>query len=219
VSNYLLRAIGPGLFRLLAWSWKTRFVNRDQIESHHGNGSGPVVAFWHQQIPAAIGTHIHYPACVLISRHRDGEMIAHIAERLGYRTVRGSSSRGGAQVVREMLEGNFGEDALCFTPDGPRGPRFSVAAGMIFIAAKSRRPVVLTGFTASKFWQAKSWDKMMVPKPFARIVITYSDHLGVPEEAAGEEGDAQDRFRENVRVGMDQCEEHAQEELKRWLAE
>jgi lysophospholipid acyltransferase (LPLAT)-like uncharacterized protein len=218
VSSSLLRAIGPSLVRVLAWSWKTRFVNRDQIESHHGGGSGPVVAFWHQQIPAAIGSHFGYPACVLISQHRDGEMIAHISKRLGFHTMRGSSSQGGAQVVREMLEGNFGEDALCFTPDGPRGPCFSVAPGMVFIAAKSHRPVVLTGFAASKFWQAKSWDRMVIPKPFARIVITYSDHLGVPDEAAGEEGEAQERFRETVRVGMDQCEQQAQEELKRWMA-
>ncbi len=61
VSSSLLRAIGPSLVRVLAWSWKTRFVNRDQIESHHGGGSGPVVAFWHQQIPAAIGSHFGYP--------------------------------------------------------------------------------------------------------------------------------------------------------------
>jgi lysophospholipid acyltransferase (LPLAT)-like uncharacterized protein len=178
-----------------------------------------VVAFWHQQIPAALGSHIGYPASVLISQHRDGEMIADIAMKLKYSTVRGSSSKGGSKVVREMLEGEFGENALCFTPDGPRGPRFSVAPGLAFIAAKTRRPVVVTGFTASKFWQAKSWDQMIIPKPFARIVVTYSDHLGVPAETVGEEGEAQTEFLKAVRAGMDQCEGLAKKKMQEWLAE
>ena len=196
-----------------------RFIERDQIESKHRDGSGPVVAFWHQQIPAAIGSHIGYPASVLISQHRDGERIAHIAKHLQYSTVRGSSSKGGSKVVREMLEGSFGENALCFTPDGPRGPIYSVAPGMAFIAAKSRRPVVLTGFTSSKYWQAKSWDKMMIPKPFARVVITYSDHLGVPDEAVSEEGEVQEEFLKAIRQGMDQCEVLAKQKMQEWLAE
>ncbi len=214
-----MKAIGPTVIRLLSWSWKTRFIGRSEIEEMHAGNIGPVVSFWHQQIPAGIGTHIGYPARVLVSKHRDGEMIASISQRLKFKTVRGSSSSGGSRVVREMLEGDFGEDALCFTPDGPRGPCFSVAPGLAFIAAKSRRPVVLTGFASSKYWQANSWDKMVIPKPFARVVVTYSNHLGVPGEEVGEEGEEQEQFLRDIRTGMDQCELEAKQELQRWLEE
>ncbi|MCP4091961.1 MAG: lysophospholipid acyltransferase family protein [Planctomycetes bacterium] len=218
-SNYLTRAVGPGLFRMLAWSWKIRYVNRAEVEARGSKEFGPVISFWHQHIPAGIGAHIGYPARVVVSLHRDGEMISHIATRLGYKTVRGSTSKGGSKVVREILDGSFGLDALCFTPDGPRGPCYSVAPGVAFIAAQTRRKVVLTGFAASNYWQAKSWDRMIIPKPFSKVVVTYSDDLGVPSEEVSNAGPEQEQFRKDLRAGMDECEARAKQEIQDWLAE
>ncbi|MDP7061500.1 MAG: lysophospholipid acyltransferase family protein [Planctomycetota bacterium] len=215
-SNYLIRVLGPGLFRLLAWTWKIRYVNRDEIESRASKDAGPVISFWHQHIPAGIGTHIGYPARVVVSLHRDGEMISHIATRLGFKTVRGSTSKGGSKVVREVLDGSFGLDALCITPDGPRGPRFSVAPGVAFLAAQTKRVVVLTGFAASKYWQAKSWDRMIIPKPFSKVVVVYSDQLGAPPDAVSNAGPEQEQFLKNLRAGMDECEARAKQEIRDW---
>jgi lysophospholipid acyltransferase (LPLAT)-like uncharacterized protein len=214
LTNRLARLLGPFLFRCLARTWRVRFLNRDLREDLHAKGTPPVIGFWHQQIPAGIGTHRGYPVRVLVSLNRDGEMIADIARRLGFETIRGSSSRGASEAVREMLRLAKGPEAIAFTPDGPRGPLHSVAPGVVFLAAASRRPLLAIGFAASRFWQAKSWDKMVIPKPFAKVVVAYDCALGVPERAAAREGHEQDAVRAGLKESLDRAETMARQALE-----
>lgn len=213
LSNRLARVLGPMLFRLLAKTWRVQFLNKEIRDDLHAAGTPPVIGFWHQQIPAGIGSHRGYPVRVLVSLNRDGEMIADIAKRLGFDTIRGSSSRGASEAVREMLQIAKGPEAIAFTPDGPRGPLHSVAPGVIFLAAASRRPLLAIGFAASRSWQAKSWDKMIIPKPFAKVVVAYDCALGVPERAAAREGAAQDAMREGLKASLDHAEDLARQAL------
>lgn len=205
--------LGPILFRLLAFTWRVKIVNQDLLDQHHTEESAPVFAFWHQQIPAAIGSHRGYPVRVMVSKNRDGQMIADLAARLGYKTIRGSSSRGASQALREMLEVAKGSEALGFTPDGPRGPLHSVAPGVVYVAAMSGRVLMTAGFAASRAWHAKSWDRMMIPKPFSRLVIAYDASLGILDPAASREGAEQTEALEGVKESLYRAEEKAKEAL------
>jgi hypothetical protein len=120
-------------------------------------------------------------AVIMISRHRDGELIAQAIERVGFRTVRGSSTRGGGAASLDFLR-NHRDRPWVVTPDGPKGPRGSVKEGLIRLAAESRRviqPMVGAAAPAKRF---ASWDRFTLPLPFARVVVHFAAPLAVPPD-------------------------------------
>jgi lysophospholipid acyltransferase (LPLAT)-like uncharacterized protein len=195
--------LGPTVIRLLIKSWKIKVVDREILEQAHVDGNGPIIAFWHQQILTSVGTHIGFPVDVLMSHHRDGALTAHIAGKLGYGIIRGSSSSGGSVALRQMVRAAQESSAVGITPDGPRGPAFQLAPGVFFLTAMLQRPLVATGYAASSYWQAKSWDTMIVPKPFATVVVAYTGLSQVPPRAAAKEGPARDALHDEVMAAMD----------------
>ncbi|MFQ5749486.1 MAG: lysophospholipid acyltransferase family protein, partial [Planctomycetota bacterium] len=165
--------VGPWILRLLAATWRVRRF-REEVWTPDAEGGLPIFAIWHETIPANAVVHRNHGLTALISRHRDGEMISRIIEKLGYRTARGSTTKGGAGALREMLRMAKGPGGFVFTPDGPRGPRRSVAPGTLFFAGVTGRPLVATILVAAPAWHTSSWDRMMIPKPFARVVVLYA---------------------------------------------
>lgn len=115
----------------------------------------------------------------MISHNKDGEIISKLVSNFKIGSVRGSSSKGAAKVlieaIRELKSGND----IAITPDGPRGPRYSVADGVIALAQKSDAKVVCFNSIATKYWQFKSWDKFVLPKPFGRIDFYISEPFDV----------------------------------------
>ncbi|MCH2101927.1 MAG: DUF374 domain-containing protein [Planctomycetes bacterium] len=160
---WLAGALGPWLLRTLGRSWRVRRVGQKYFDVTGPEGQRPVFVMWHQNAPSGSAVHRGEPLVVLASTHRDGEIIARTTRNLGYRTLRGSTSRGGARVLRELLTQADPAWGLVLTPDGPRGPRHSVAPGAIYIAAMSGRPVVATGLAAQRQWKLNSWDRMRFP--------------------------------------------------------
>jgi hypothetical protein len=112
---------------------------------------------------------------ILISTHADGEIITRVALSLGNRAVRGSSSRGGARALLELAAQLQSGSDVAVTPDGPRGPRRVFAAGAVVAAMRARAPIVALGATVDRFWRLRSWDRLVIPKPFARITVRYSE--------------------------------------------
>jgi lysophospholipid acyltransferase (LPLAT)-like uncharacterized protein len=105
----------------------------------------------------------------LISASRDGDLLADAIQRFDYDVVRGSSSRLGASAVRQLTEFlNSGRDVV-ITPDGPRGPAYELGPGIIFLAQKSGAAVLPMNIEYSSCWRVKSWDRFIVPRPFAKI--------------------------------------------------
>jgi hypothetical protein len=149
-----------------------------------------VFALWHGDLLPLLYLHRNEGVTVLVSEHRDGELIARIAESLGFRTVRGSTSRGAARalvgMVRELKEGHD----VAVTPDGPRGPARSFAPGALIAAQRADAPVIAVGLSAKTSWRLSSWDGFLIPKPFARVRVAYSDPVrlkaGSPRAAAEE---------------------------------
>jgi lysophospholipid acyltransferase (LPLAT)-like uncharacterized protein len=130
----------------------------------------------------------------LISRHSDGEVIARIVEGLGYHTVRGSTTRGGVRALLETAQFLEQGVTLAFTPDGPRGPRHVFAPGALIVAQRTGRPIVAIGVTASRAWRLRSWDRHLVPKPFATVTLRYSRAEFVQADNARDAALEQPRF-------------------------
>jgi lysophospholipid acyltransferase (LPLAT)-like uncharacterized protein len=170
--------LGTLVFRILASTWRLRVVNAESHETLRGRQ--PVIfTFWHGKMLPLLWRHRKRNTAIVISEHGDGEIIARIAHSLGYRSVRGSSSRGGERAllgsVRELEDGRD----VAFTPDGPRGPLESFAPGALIVAQRAAAPLVLISVDAARAWRLKSWDRFLIPKPFARVRITYEDPLYV----------------------------------------
>ena len=120
---------------------------------------------------------------VIISDHKDGEIIARVISFFGIGAIRGSSSKGAVKALAQSFrELKSGTDVI-ITPDGPRGPYHSVADGAVVIAQKQNAPIQILNYEASKFWQLKSWDKMIIPKPFSKISYTLSPPFSVTDMA------------------------------------
>ncbi len=205
--------VGPLAVRLLVKSWRIRAVDRELLEQAHGADRAPVIAFWHQQILPAVGSHVGFPVEVLMSNHRDGRLIARIAGKLGFGTIVGSSSSGAAEGMRNMMRAASKHKALALTPDGPRGPAFQFAPGVFFLAAMLGRPLVATGYGASSYWQARSWDRMVIPKPFARVTVAYASIPEVPRSAA-KPGPEQDAMAASMKAAMDEAKAKAEAGLR-----
>lgn len=142
--------VGAAVIRGLARTLRIERHGFEVMDEYYRRGSAMILAFWHSRqlmMPIAYrGREIH----VLISRHRDGEIIARIISRFGFRAVRGSSTRGGAQALRELIRvGRQGHD-LCVTPDGPKGPAQVAKAGAIELAKATCLPIVPVTFSCSK---------------------------------------------------------------------
>ena len=108
---------------------------------------------------------------VLISDHFDGEIISKIISFFNLESIRGSSSKGAIKALKLSFKKIDQGYDLAITPDGPRGPRKSVADGIVAIAQKKNLPIIACSYEASSFWQLKSWDKFIIPKPFSTITL------------------------------------------------
>jgi len=139
-----------------------------------------VYAFWHSALLPLAVLHRHEGIAVLVSRHRDGELITRIIERLGFVAARGSSTRGGEAGVRGMLAWAGQDRHLAVTPDGPRGPAEQVKPGALYLAERTGRRMVPIGVAADRTRAFRSWDRFRVPWPFARVLVSHGAPFAPP---------------------------------------
>lgn len=165
---------GALLIRLLAVTWRMRIIDGEVVRALRAARQPIVFALWHGQMLPLLWQHRREGVAVLISEHRDGEIIARIASTLGLRAVRGSTFRGADRalvgLVRELKAGRD----VAVTPDGPRGPAREFAPGALVAAQRAGAPVVVIGVAATRAWRLRSWDGFTIPKPFARVTIAYA---------------------------------------------
>ncbi len=166
--------------RIYAMSFRLRVVNEEQWKKHLKNGKAVLLCVWHQQFFSAIRhfkTYAHLNPGLMISQSRDGELIAGVANRTGWHTARGSSSKGGKEAMEEMIDHlkyyRFGAHIL----DGPRGPIGRVKAGIIKMAKESNAVIVPFYTYADKAWFFNSWDRFMLPKPFSNVTLMFDEPI------------------------------------------
>lgn len=171
----------------------TRWTLEGQEDLRPFAAGEPVVfAFWHEFLPLMPALYLiarklpfyrKTPLHTLVSQHRDGRFIGEVVRRFGIQPILGSSSRGGAAGLRNLLAVLKKGDIIGITPDGPRGPRREAALGVAQLAALAGVPVVPLAARTSRRIQLRTWDRMAVPLPFGRGVVVCGAAITVPRHA------------------------------------
>jgi lysophospholipid acyltransferase (LPLAT)-like uncharacterized protein len=185
-------SLGALVVRLLGLTWRIERIGIAEHDAVLARGGRCIYALWHARLLPLVFTHRGRGAAVLVSRHRDGELITRIIERLGYVAARGSSTRGGEEGLREMIEWAERKRLLAITPDGPRGPAERVKPGLVYLASRTGFPILPVAAASRRCWRLRSWDGFRVPKPFARVIVAYGAPIPV---AADLDRDALERLR------------------------
>jgi lysophospholipid acyltransferase (LPLAT)-like uncharacterized protein len=185
-----LLTFGFGLYRL--WARTLRLQVEDPYDVVGFVRNQPVIfAIWHNRLlmlPRVFDP--SFPtrqSFGLISASRDGDLIASFIERSGYGTIRGSSSRKGMLALRQLVDTLAAGSNVLLTPDGPRGPVYQASQGVVFLAQKSGAPIVPIHMEYSSSWRLKSWDRFVVPRPFAKLRAIF----GAPFQVAPVDDPAQ----------------------------
>jgi hypothetical protein len=167
------RALAVPAMRLLASSWRIRTEHEERWRPLYEARRPHVFLLWHEVLLPLLWHHRRQDIAIVVSENRDGQYLADFAMALGYGAVRGSSSRGAARAllgaVRELQAGR----AVAFTPDGPRGPRRQLKPGVVAAAQRGRGVIVPIHARVDRAWRLDSWDRFLIPKPAARITVTY----------------------------------------------
>ena len=179
----VLPPIGYAAIRTLGATLRIRTLHAERVRTFWESGRGVIIAFWHSRqlmMPLCYGGSRLY---ILISEHRDGELIHRIVRRFGFDTIRGSTTRGGARALRQMARlGREGVD-LAVTPDGPRGPRCVAQPGVVELAKLTGLPIIPLTFAASKKKLFRSWDRFQVPLPFSQACCAWGEPIWVPRDS------------------------------------
>ena len=130
-------------------------------------------------------------AVALISASRDGALLADLVQRFGYEAVRGSTSRKGVSAVLQLAEKIAEDFDVAITPDGPRGPAYELGAGVILLAQKTKKPVLLMHMEHARCWRLKSWDKFILPKPFSTVRVIFAGLHEVKQTSSDTEFEAE----------------------------
>ena len=200
----LLGWLAAGLIRLLRLTLRLHHHGDEALRQWERTGTHFVLAFWHRHLLLMPYSYRGRRISVMVSQSRDGELIARAVGHLGIDTARGSTSRGGAQGMRELLrQAKKGSD-IAFTPDGPRGPRGEVQPGVLMAAQSTGWPIVPVAYAATRYKQLRSWDGMRIPMPFASVHFVYGEALSI---ARGADLTASAR---DLKARLDRAEEIAQ---------
>jgi len=175
------------VIRLLSATMQIEYVNFDGVWSMWREGRNVILAFWHGRLMMMPLIYRGRGITVLISQHRDGELVARTMEGLGIDSVRGSSTRGWFGGVKGLLKAARSGRDLAITPDGPKGPKFIAQPGIVLIARVTGLPIIPMTFSAVKKKTFRSWDAFMLPCPFSRGVFICGDPITVDREASDAE--------------------------------
>jgi lysophospholipid acyltransferase (LPLAT)-like uncharacterized protein len=167
---------------LRAWRLTVR------VDARNGSVCKPpyVLALWHGRVIGSIMDNYDCGCVTMASRSSDGALAAGIVEQLGIVAARGSSSRGGREALAEMEDlVRGGTPFAALTVDGPRGPWRTVKPGVLVLARRLGVPLIPITFSSRRTWVLRSWDRMVLPKPFSRVVVAYGEPWS-PERLSGD---------------------------------
>lgn len=145
-----------------------------------------IYVFWHRCLVPGVFRYRNRNLAVMISSSFDGELVARVAKKFGFRAVRGSSTRGGARALLGMHTMLKQGEAVVFTIDGPRGPRYVAKPGPVMLARNTGASIWAFHIALERAWVLRSWDRMMLPKPFSRALLCVSNPIWVEADANDE---------------------------------
>lgn len=198
--------------RLYSFTLRLEVQNEsDWLDRYLNNNERILLCTYHQQFFSAIRhfqKYRDYKPGLMISLSRDGELVSAVAERTGWTTVRGSSSKGGPEALRAMIDHLVQHRLAGHIIDGPRGPFGVVKAGAIRLAHASEASIVPFYTIADRAWYANSWDKFLIPKPFSRVILRFGEAIKFDPSDSTEEFEAHRKaledtmFEENKKMKM-----------------
>ncbi|HEV8112052.1 MAG TPA: lysophospholipid acyltransferase family protein [Planctomycetota bacterium] len=182
-SRVVVYWLAPWLLRALARTWRMTVVGEENLARSVGEGHGRILALWHGRMLFGLSYHRSREWHALVSGSPDGAIFRALLARFGYRSIVGSTGRGGVGAVRQMLAVLEVGGAVIITPDGPRGPARTVAPSLAWLGRATGYPIVPIGFACDRAWYARSWDRFTIPRPWARVVMIYEDPVLVQRTA------------------------------------
>lgn len=202
-----MTGVGAWLVRFLCATSRVECVDEERFFGIEG---GKILCLWHGRPIPLTARMRGVDLTVLISLSRDGELINAILSSMGYSAARGSSGPSGARALAACIKVLRSGRIVVVTPDGPRGPSGVLQAGVMTMARKSGRPIVPTGSSSRPRLVMRSWDRFMIPLPFARSVVLFGEPLFVP-------ADADDEAVEALRLKLEMEMRRLQDEADRRL--
>ena len=175
---------------LLCKSLKVSYRNREVIDNLEKQNQNYVLAFWHGEMLLPWFLHRNKKFTALISKSKDGDLLAKILKHWNYNVVRGSSSKGGDVALGIMVDYARNKESIALTPDGPKGPIYKMKAGAVITAKKSNSPIVLLSVGYKKKRVLKSWDHFEVPRFFSPAKAVYSNPVFVDSDLSYEDTSA-----------------------------
>lgn len=207
----LVPFLAPWIVRFFVWTYAVRFVNF-RVREKYVDGRVPFVgALWHEYMLMTVHIFNLRNFTIMSSRSKDGEVSTRVLRFLGNRVVRGSSSAGGTEALRQLVRNVRDGYPAVFIADGPRGPRRVSKVGPVMAASLSRTPIIPLGMACSRALRARGWDRFAFPIPGSTVVFGYGDPIDVPPRATREEFEA---IRARLDLEMERLDERCRQALR-----
>lgn len=168
------------LYQLLRNTWRYDIRNRGNLNNAAAEEGLALLAVWHETILPFVPLYANQRVHSIASRSFDGELAARFMEKFGVGTVRGSSTKGGDIALANLLKAAPHVPIVGITVDGPRGPRRVAKAGIVVLAARLQKPIVVSACAVPRAWRMRSWDRLIIPKPFAVIRCDFGEPIAPP---------------------------------------
>lgn len=207
VSPRLAGWVISGLMKFLSATWRWELEDRGGWRNRLGEEGETILWLcWHDRIFMAPLMHRKWfprqPAAVLASMSKDGEVLVEVCRHFRLQAARGSSSRRGAAAFRECMTYLKKGVSVCITPDGPRGPRHVLQPGIVRLAQHTGTRILPLHLRPSHAWKLKTWDKFLIPWPFAKVTVVLDEAWSLPKECSPEAFQAESaRLEELLRKG------------------
>ncbi|MDO8679461.1 MAG: lysophospholipid acyltransferase family protein [Acidobacteriota bacterium] len=205
-----IATLGYPVVRALCSTWTWKVSGAEHVDAIARAGHHPILALWHGRILAATPYFQRRGIVAMASENFDGEWIARLLQKFGYGAARGSTSRGGAMALRQLVR-QVKAHGVAFTLDGPRGPAEVAQPGAVWLAKATGNPLLPFHSEAASSWTLKSWDRTQIPKPFTTVAMAIGKPIYVPR-------DADDRALNELRITLEASLAAARTECHRQLA-
>ena len=183
----LLAALAPPLLRIvcrfIVWSLRVEYRGDAPLRARWASGGRAILSFWHNRQLLVPMMASFAPMCLMVSHSRDGELATQVLRAWHIETVRVSASRGAVGGFLRLARAYRAGQNLTVLPDGPRGPRYVAKPGVVYLAKTLDAPIYPMAYAASRAIALRSWDRSIIPLPFARVLVEIGEPLTVPAEA------------------------------------
>lgn len=204
-KNRKLYKFGIYIGFLVLYSYFKLFFRKKIVDPNNyiGTNDGKMITVtWHNRLmffPCFFPKHCREKTYAVISASGDGDFVADLIGFLGIKAIRGSSKKMASRAIFESLTELKNGFNISFTPDGPKGPKYSMSRGPIILASQLQSPVIPVSINASKYWSFKSWDSFQIPKPFSTLTLVLGEEINVP---ANLDRDGIMEYQEKVRQAL-----------------